>query len=335
MEVQQILYQLSFAQRQADYSLFQYTLQQYDKIDAEGNTLLHLVISKNYTHLVSDIVQYNKILVHQKNKNLQTPLHIACLQGKAETVKFLLASSLKELQEKDKKGLLPIHYAVKGGDYHVIEVLVQYGADISAMDSRGLTVLHHCVLESNLDLFFKLLKQYKLNINIKSGYTAITPLHAAAMVGNLEMVHQLTEFGADINSVDINQNTALHQSVLKNDLPMVELLVNCGADLDLKNKNQQTPLQLAQTYKFDKIVEHIQKFQENKNLSTVLKKSKKCKVIRNLVFQGGGMKGLSYVGALEALLELHEKNIILLDLQRVGGSSAGAIFALLIALGIS
>jgi len=52
---------------------------------------------------------------------------------------------------------------------------------------------------------------------------------------------------------------------------------------------------------------------------------------RNLVFEGGGMKGIAYVGALEAL----GRRGILRDIVRVGGTSAGAINASLFALGFS
>jgi len=50
---------------------------------------------------------------------------------------------------------------------------------------------------------------------------------------------------------------------------------------------------------------------------------------RNLVFEGGGVKGLAYAGALEVLDEVG----IMGQIERVGGASAGAITATLIALG--
>jgi NTE family protein len=50
---------------------------------------------------------------------------------------------------------------------------------------------------------------------------------------------------------------------------------------------------------------------------------------RNLVFEGGGVKGIAYVGAMEVL----ESKGILPDIRRVGGTSAGAINAALLALG--
>ncbi|MDP2731441.1 MAG: patatin-like phospholipase family protein [Dehalococcoidales bacterium] len=50
---------------------------------------------------------------------------------------------------------------------------------------------------------------------------------------------------------------------------------------------------------------------------------------RNLVFEGGGVKGIAYIGAMQVL----EEKGILPDIQRVGGTSVGAINALLFALG--
>jgi len=52
---------------------------------------------------------------------------------------------------------------------------------------------------------------------------------------------------------------------------------------------------------------------------------------RNLVFEGGGVKGIAYVGAMQVL----EEEGILSDIRRVGGTSAGAINATLFALGFT
>lgn len=52
---------------------------------------------------------------------------------------------------------------------------------------------------------------------------------------------------------------------------------------------------------------------------------------RNLVFEGGGVKGIAYIGAMQVL----EEKGILTNIQRVGGTSVGAINAVLIALGFN
>lgn len=50
---------------------------------------------------------------------------------------------------------------------------------------------------------------------------------------------------------------------------------------------------------------------------------------RNLCFEGGGVKGIAYAGALRVL----EQQNVLPDIRRVAGTSAGAITATLVALG--
>ncbi|MGV8025388.1 MAG: patatin-like phospholipase family protein [Anaerolineaceae bacterium] len=51
---------------------------------------------------------------------------------------------------------------------------------------------------------------------------------------------------------------------------------------------------------------------------------------RNLVFKGGGIRGIAYIGALEVI----EEQGILPGIERVAGTSAGAISALLVSLRI-
>jgi NTE family protein len=53
--------------------------------------------------------------------------------------------------------------------------------------------------------------------------------------------------------------------------------------------------------------------------------------LKNLVLEGGGVRGIAYVGAIKALEEENQ----MLDIQNVAGTSAGAITASLIAVGYS
>jgi len=53
--------------------------------------------------------------------------------------------------------------------------------------------------------------------------------------------------------------------------------------------------------------------------------------IKNLVFEGGGVLGIAYLGALDYLFH----NGIMQNIQRVGGTSAGAITACLTSLNLS
>jgi NTE family protein len=57
----------------------------------------------------------------------------------------------------------------------------------------------------------------------------------------------------------------------------------------------------------------------------------KAQLYRNLVFEGAGIRGVAYVGAIKEL----ESRSVLADIDKVGGTSAGAIAALTVALDYS
>lgn len=54
-------------------------------------------------------------------------------------------------------------------------------------------------------------------------------------------------------------------------------------------------------------------------------------IFRNLVFEGGGVKGIACLGALEVMAERG----IIAGIERIGGTSAGAINAILLGLGFT
>ena len=54
-------------------------------------------------------------------------------------------------------------------------------------------------------------------------------------------------------------------------------------------------------------------------------------IFKNFVFEGGGVKGIAYLGALEVLADRD----IISGIQRIGGTSAGAINAILLGLGFT
>lgn len=57
------------------------------------------------------------------------------------------------------------------------------------------------------------------------------------------------------------------------------------------------------------------------------------KKINNLIFSGGGVKSLCFLGCLKALEELNDKKIIDLDIQSISASSGGVIISLLYIIG--
>jgi len=71
-----------------------------------------------------------------------------------------------------------------------------------------------------------------------------TPLHYAALNGDLDIVKFLVAKGA-LFTVDLNGESPLHLAALNGHLPVVKFLVEIGGDINLQSSNGSTPLHLA------------------------------------------------------------------------------------------
>ena len=91
---------------------------------------------------------------------------------------------------------------IQDGDNNELSVLLntlqQTGLDIDQHNHLGLTPLHQCVLNNNLD-GVKMLINYGADVNIADIY-GITPLHSASACGFLQIASFLIIFGAKIFS---------------------------------------------------------------------------------------------------------------------------------------
>ena len=84
-----------------------------------------------------------------------------------------------------------------------------------------------------------------------------------------------------------------------------------------------------ETYNIMRLTQYGELTESEKKMLESIAKVKSCQDYENLVFEGGGVKGIAYCGALRRISEMG----ILQRIKRFAGSSAGAIFATFAALG--
>ena len=70
-------------------------------------------------------------------------------------------------------------------------------------------------------------------------------IHNAARTGDIKIVKQALNYGADVNAVSLHGGTLLHHAALNNHKPVVQLLVAKGADINAKAAVGGTPLDRA------------------------------------------------------------------------------------------
>lgn len=85
-----------------------------------------------------------------------------------------------------------------------------------------------------------------LNAATVRGHFGDTPLHVAAVWGDLAAIEILLAHGADVNAAGEHGYTPLHEAVEQEQLEAARLLISRGASTDLKNDVGMTPLHLAE-----------------------------------------------------------------------------------------
>lgn len=122
---------------------------------------------------------------------------------------------------------------------------------INLKEDMQYTILHYLLYSNLLELALCLIRNKKINVNIKNTGGCI-PLHQFIKNRDFQKVHFLLtpreneNFpGADLNLLDGAGNSPLYYALLNNDLQMIQYLINQGADINFINQEGLTALYLT------------------------------------------------------------------------------------------
>ncbi len=140
-------------------------------IDQNGNPMLILAIKDKSTNVIEVLINDPKIDVDLSNKNGETPLMIASIEGNLPLVMTLV---LKNKAMLDHIGWTPLHYASAKGHLEVAEFLISNGATVDALSLNNTTPLMMAVQSGNEQLL-KLLLDKGANLQLRNtqGLSAI------------------------------------------------------------------------------------------------------------------------------------------------------------------
>ncbi|XP_057721758.1 protein VAPYRIN-like [Arachis stenosperma] len=165
-----------------------------DSIDSNGETLLHLAISRKRADVVQLLLEFEANL-EARNGSGSTPLEAAASSGAALIAELLLAHKANiERQETSTFG--PIHVAAKQGHCEVLRLLLLKGARVDSLTKDGNTALHLAVEENKIECV-KLLLANGARTDIRNAGKGDTVLHIAASTGDHNMVELLLRNGVN------------------------------------------------------------------------------------------------------------------------------------------
>ena len=145
---------------------------------------------------------YKKAKEDIKNISGTTPLHIATFKGHSEMVDLLIQYEA-DVNFESKTDYTPLHFAVQEGHLDIVKKLVNNHADINAISDDG-TLLHIAVANNNIDMVSFLLTEVKVDPNIAAEFNVEgkfldvlkSPLDLALEKGHLHIANILQNHGA-------------------------------------------------------------------------------------------------------------------------------------------
>lgn len=179
------------------------------------------------------------------------------LEGKAEAgdyegVEELLLEGVDPNQTyQPAEGNAPILCAAINGDKEMVSLLLEYGADINAEDSKGETALFFAATDTEGTDMLKFLVDNGADVNHLSN-NGVTATHIAAAASNLDAVKLLEKSGAKMDAVTVSGYSIIYYACTPATLPskdLLQYLADGGADLtytDLEDNDLADILEKSQ-----------------------------------------------------------------------------------------
>ena len=166
--------------------------------------------------------------------------------------KFLVSALFLSYAVVVKAG--PLHEAIKAGDLVSARTMIAEGADFDEVDFVSGSPLHIASVKGEFDIV-ELLLEAGADVNSEEFGKSDTPLHWASLGGFTRIIERLTLAGADIDALNEYQNTPLHIAVESSHADAAQKLIELGADTSARNQKGNSAMHLAGTTQLFDIVE--------------------------------------------------------------------------------
>ena len=265
-----------------------------DKIDKNGFTALSIACFCNHFEVVDYLVKKGADVICLNNKI--PPIAAAIYNNNLDIIKYLLDHGVPL---NSRFWTDPLTYATIANNYDIVKHFLDKGANPDSL--YGKTPLFIACQNAYVNIV-KLLLERGASPNFLTPITKLTPLHAAAINGNTEIIQILIKAGAYVNpkglvtpisfavshgnfdavvtlinegaKINIHQSndnvrySPLYVACAKGYLNIVMFLVESGAKIEIKDTNNATPLIVASIKNYSRIVEFLVNRGANVNAQT-------------------------------------------------------------------
>ena len=217
---------LNFAIKHNKFELVKLLIENGADINLSDNidSPLTIAIAKQDVNLISYLIKKG-VDINRVDDQGNTPLVYAIEQQQFKVIDLLLENGVKLDVKSSKKS--PLIAAIEIGNSDLVSTLIEKGIDINNPDSQGNHFLIYAIEQKQFNIA-KLLIEKGAAVN--QSYDNETPLFAAILSGNIDMVNYLLEHGANkdniSNDVGDKKNRYLIDAIENGNLAMADWLIS-------------------------------------------------------------------------------------------------------------
>ena len=212
--------------------------------DKDGATCLTLAAYFGFIETVRYLVGFPEVDVNHAEKEGYTALHFAGQENHPEVVEVLIDAGADVEAIEDELGCSPLLTASMSGGLDAVKVLIRAGADVRVADNEGDACLILATYFGHIETVRYLLCMPE--VGVYYSYTkAFTALHFSGQENFPDIVQVLIDAGADINAKDEKGRSPLHSACNYGELAIVKMLVEAGAEVCVRDNEGDTCLTLA------------------------------------------------------------------------------------------
>ncbi|KAL5083315.1 hypothetical protein Trisim1_001767 [Trichoderma cf. simile WF8] len=229
------------------------------KLDKQGNTLLHQIEKKTLISVLQLLVKAG-VPVDRKNRDGYTPLAIAVQRGNEAAAKYLIECGASRASSI-------LHSACIQGSLNLVKLLIQEGADPEATEpenGRSLlyTALHIDDEAARIQMVRYLVDKVKVPLDQPGGqfkYPIIRAAHRARGPDSagFKALKLLIRRKARLDVADDQGRRAVHVAAACLYKDGLSALVQAGADINVRDKLGRLPIHFAASVCFEDNLEYL------------------------------------------------------------------------------
>ena len=206
--------------------------------------------------MINYLIEAGADLDHVSKKGLSV-LFLALVHRNINMATILLQKGVNVNQPQAKYP--PLLVAIKQNDLVLLDLLLQYKADVNARFMKGnqeLSIFHYAARHGRLEII-KHLIEHGADWDDQVNPLGITPLHVAALAGKVAVVDFLLQLGADPNKPTKHGDYAIHMASKKGHLEVVKILVESGGKCNIKDSKGNLPIKYARYNKKKEMIRYF------------------------------------------------------------------------------